>query len=70
MMEPLSATSKRKQKELVQEAFNKHIIELRHTFNAKVDEITLEFSGKGTCYSHTQIHSQVIYNLSAPKKNT
>ena len=54
---PLS-TIKEKSKELVQEAFNKCILELRWAFNAKVDEIALEFTGKGPCYSHSQIHSQ------------
>ena len=64
---PLS-TIKEKSKELVQEAFNKCILELRQTFNAKVDEIALEFTGKGPCYSCSQICSQVIYNISTPKK--
>ena len=68
MMEPPSAPSKRKNKELVREAFNNRILELRRTFNAKVEDIALEFTGKGPCYSRSQIRSQVIYNISAPKK--
>src|SRR5260370_29322127 len=68
MTEPPSAPSKRKYKELVQEAFNKQILELKQTFNAKVDDITLEFAGKGPCYSCSQICSQVMYNISSPRK--
>src|SRR5260370_33799213 len=68
MTEPPSAPSKRKYKELVREAFNKWILELKRTFNAKVDDIALEFAGKGPCYSCSQICSQVIYNVTSPKK--
>ncbi|KAF8332285.1 uncharacterized protein EI90DRAFT_3015896 [Cantharellus anzutake] len=59
---------KRKEKELVREVFNKRVLELKHTFNAQVDNIALEFSGNGACYSRSQIHSQIIYNLAAPTK--
>ncbi|KAF8314404.1 uncharacterized protein EI90DRAFT_3022327 [Cantharellus anzutake] len=59
---------KRKEKELVREAFNKRVLELKHTFNAQVDNIALEFSGNGACYSRSQIRSQIIYNLAAPTK--
>ncbi|KAF8341598.1 uncharacterized protein EI90DRAFT_3116693 [Cantharellus anzutake] len=34
----------------------------------RINSIALEFSGKGSCYSRSQIRSQVIYNLAAPKK--
>jgi hypothetical protein len=59
---------KRRERDLVKQAFNAQVIQLKADFESHISAIALEFSGRGCHYSKHQIHSQIIYNLSKPKK--
>ncbi|KAF8322992.1 uncharacterized protein EI90DRAFT_3246217 [Cantharellus anzutake] len=69
MSMPLTAqVDKRRERDLVKQAFNAQVIQLKADFESRISAIALEFSGHGCHYSKHQIRSQIIYNLSKPKK--
>ncbi|KAF8310621.1 uncharacterized protein EI90DRAFT_3139337 [Cantharellus anzutake] len=69
MSMPLTAQAdKWRERDLVKQAFNAQVIQLKADFESRVSAIALEFSGRGRHYSKHQIRSQIIYNLSKPKK--
>ncbi|KAF8327386.1 uncharacterized protein EI90DRAFT_3127052 [Cantharellus anzutake] len=65
---PQAPAAKRQEREIVKQAFNQQVMELKVPFESQVSAIALEFSSHSHRYSKQQIRNQIIYKLSKPKE--